>query len=203
MKPLRYRDAIAFHGHSCQGLAIGYRVAKIAMAELLSKKAADEELVAVVENDSCSVDAIQALCGCTFGKGNLFFKDFGKHAYTFFNRASGKSIRIYVEPFYLQDRYDARFVALIKKKPLTRSEKEELNAIKRRRINAILRRSQSGFIKMSPGPRQAPAKARVFSSKTCCRCGESVMATRIVKSGGKSLCLPCLHQKEAYPNSQE
>lgn len=42
----------------------------------------DEEMVAIVENDSCAVDAIQVLTGCTLGKGNLIFRDYGKqHLY--------------------------------------------------------------------------------------------------------------------------
>ena len=54
----------------------------------------DKELVAVVENDSCAVDAIQVLTGCTFGKGNLIFRDHGKHVYTFFKRTSGEALRV-------------------------------------------------------------------------------------------------------------
>ena len=80
------RDVIQFHGHLCPGLALGYRVAKAALRELKTDRPHDEELVAVVENDSCAVDAIQFVTGCTFGKGNLVFRDHGKHVYTFFNR---------------------------------------------------------------------------------------------------------------------
>ncbi|NIP44160.1 MAG: formylmethanofuran dehydrogenase, partial [candidate division Zixibacteria bacterium] len=55
------------------------------------------ELVAVVENDSCAVDAVQVLTGCTFGKGNLFFRDYGKQVYTFFRRPSGDFLRIAID----------------------------------------------------------------------------------------------------------
>ena len=79
------RDAIQFHGHLCPGLALGYRVAKAALRELGADRPHDEELVAIVENDSCAADAVQYITGCTFGKGNLIFSDFGKHVYTFFN----------------------------------------------------------------------------------------------------------------------
>ena len=53
--------------------------------------APDEEIVAVVETEMCAVDAIQALTGCTFGKGNLIHRDWGKNAYTFFRRSDGKA----------------------------------------------------------------------------------------------------------------
>jgi len=54
-------------------------VAKAALREFGAGRPQDEELVAVVENDSCAADAIQFITGCTFGKGNLIFHDFGKH----------------------------------------------------------------------------------------------------------------------------
>ena len=70
-----FLKAAEFHGHVCPGLAIGYRVAKY--AKNYFDKSEDEELVAIVENKSCSIDAIQFLLSCTFGKGNLIFKDYG------------------------------------------------------------------------------------------------------------------------------
>ena len=77
---MTFEDTIKFHGHACPGLALGYRVANLALKEL-GLRARDEELVAIVENNSCAVDAIQFICGCTFGKGNLIFKDFGKQVF--------------------------------------------------------------------------------------------------------------------------
>ncbi|MFX1296142.1 MAG: FmdE family protein, partial [Promethearchaeota archaeon] len=85
---------IKFHGHYCPGVAVGYRVAILARKELELGRSKDEELVAIVENDSCAVDAIQYINGTTFGKGNLIFQDHGLHAYTFIERTSGKKIRI-------------------------------------------------------------------------------------------------------------
>ncbi len=87
-------SAKKFHGHECMGLAWGYKVAMFALEKLGVDRAGNEELVAIVENDSCAVDAIQVVTGCTFGKGNLIFRDYGKHVYTFFKRSSGEGIRI-------------------------------------------------------------------------------------------------------------
>ena len=93
---MNFDNAVKFHGHACPGLAIGYRVANLALQEL-GVRASDEELVAIVENDSCAIDAIQLVCGCTFGKGNLIFKDFGKQVYTFIRRPNTEAIRIAVK----------------------------------------------------------------------------------------------------------
>jgi len=53
-----YSDAVAFHGHACPGLALGYRAAQYALGALKAGRSDDEELVCIVENDACGVDAI-------------------------------------------------------------------------------------------------------------------------------------------------
>ncbi len=190
-KTSTYQDAVNFHGHSCPGLAIGYRVALMALRELRTTKAEDEEFVAIVENNSCSVDAIQVICGCTFGKGNLICKDYGKHVYTFFNRKTAKGIRIYAERFYLDDEEDKRFVILSKKTELTEEEKNELLSIRERRVEKILNLPEEKFIKMSLPRNEMPRKAKVFNSIRCEVCGERVAEMRIQKKQQVSLCLPC------------
>ena len=90
------KDTMSFHGHWCPGLAIGIRAAEWALKEM--GKAPDEEIVAVVETDMCGVDAIQYLTGCTFGKGNLIHKDYGKNAFTFYRRRDGKAMRLVLRP---------------------------------------------------------------------------------------------------------
>ena len=53
-------------------------------------KGGDEELLAFVENDACGADGVQVMTGCTFGKGNFIFENFGKHAFTLIARKRGK-----------------------------------------------------------------------------------------------------------------
>ena len=91
---MEYADIIKFHGHSCPGLAIGFRLATAAMNALGATRSDDEELVAVVESDACGVDALQCVSGCTFGKGNLVFRDYGKHAYSLFSRVKQQGVRV-------------------------------------------------------------------------------------------------------------
>lgn len=92
-----WEKAVAFHGHSCPGLAIGFSMARIAARLLnLSERTRDEELICITETDACCVDAFQATLGCTFGKGNLLVKLRGKHAATFYHRPSDKGVRLYL-----------------------------------------------------------------------------------------------------------
>src|SRR5512145_1306796 len=93
-----YNEAVAFHGHACPGLALGYRAAEYAMDSLRAGRPDDEDLVCIVENDACGVDAIQLVAGCSVGKGNLILQDFGKHAYTFIDRKYDRAIRIVQRP---------------------------------------------------------------------------------------------------------
>ena len=81
-----FADAVAFHGHSCGGLAMGYKLAEYVTELLGLSFSEDEELVCIAETDSCTVDAIQVFLGCTAGKGNLFVNKWGKTAFSFYNR---------------------------------------------------------------------------------------------------------------------
>ena len=93
-----WEKCVDFHGHSCGGLRIGYAAAEYAM-ELLDVTFSDnEQLVCISENDACGVDAIQVMLGCSIGKGNLLFHMTGKQAFSFYNRATGKSVRLVLKP---------------------------------------------------------------------------------------------------------
>lgn len=186
-----YEEAVKFHGHSCPGLAIGIRVAEAALKRLTSDRAEDEELVAVVENDSCAVDAVQVLTGCTFGKGNFFFKDHGKQAYEFHNRTSGEAVRIYAEPFSDADGNDQRFADLRTKGEMTPDERAELDRLTKEKVDRILNTPEETFMTITPIETPAPARASIFASIRCDNCGEKAMETRTVKRGGETLCLGC------------
>jgi formylmethanofuran dehydrogenase subunit E len=87
------KRCVEFHGHICPGLVYGYRVAKEAMRLMSLRRAVDEEVVAICENDSCAIDALQVMLGTVAGKGNLIIKDFGKNAYTVLCRSKRQAYR--------------------------------------------------------------------------------------------------------------
>lgn len=94
-----WQKAVEFHGHACPGLAIGFMAVEAVKEKMGVTFSWDEELVCVTENDACGVDAVQVLTGCSFGKGNLIYRDTGKQAFSFFNRKNGESLRMIVKPF--------------------------------------------------------------------------------------------------------
>ena len=93
-----WEKCVAFHGHQCGGMAIGYQAALYAMDLLDIAFADNEQVVCIAENDACGVDAIQVLLGCSIGKGNLLFHMTGKQAFSFYDRSTGKSVRLVLKP---------------------------------------------------------------------------------------------------------
>ncbi len=187
------RDAIRFHGHLCPGLALGYRVAKAALRELNAERPEDEELVAVVENDSCAVDAIQFITGCTFGKGNFLFRDYGKHAYTFYNRRTGKGIRI-SEDFRVFEG-DDRFAELKKRQDAGEDVTGEMQQLKMEKVASILKAEEGEFLTVKQVLTPPPPGARIRASVRCSSCGERFMESRGRVKNGMIVCLPCSGQE--------
>ena len=166
--------AVDFHGHSCPGLALGVVVSKIVLDS--SKRADNEELVAVVENDACGIDAIQVLTGCTFGKGNLIHKDYGKSVYIFYNRNIDKGIRIALKTdvFNSNDSLQRKELSgKIQAGIATDRDIEKHNKLRNELTKSILVAGKKLFniqeINMEP-----PMKARKFENIECELCGESI-----------------------------
>jgi len=165
----RWDHCVEFHGHSCPGLAIGYRVALAATDRLGVTFAEDQEIVCVTENDACGVDAVQVLTGCTMGKGNLLYRDNGKQVFSFFNRRDQSRIRIM---FNKQIKKDKDW------------DKEQFQ-------NYILEAPEEEILSFSEPSFEPPQRARMFNSITCEQCGENASEHKIRLNDGKKICLDC------------
>jgi formylmethanofuran dehydrogenase subunit E len=194
----KFKDVVDFHGHTCPGLALGYRVALCALKQI-GDRAADEELVAIVENNSCAVDAIQVVTGCTFGKGNLIFKDYGKQAYTFLRRPSqniraktthGIRISVKWKPPGETPREKTMWERYMKGE---RSDEvfKTVHQRKSKKINAILNARDEELFTIKKERVALPSEAEILPSITCERCGEKVMESRAKIKAGKIVCIPC------------
>jgi formylmethanofuran dehydrogenase subunit E len=184
-------QVVEFHGHMCPGLAMGVQAAQLALREI-GPHVTDEEVVAVVETDMCGVDAIQFLTGCTFGKGNLVHRDWGKNAYSFFRRSDGRAVRIVARAGAWQR--DPEHQALFAKVRAGQADAQE-----RARFQELHQAQSSTLLAMEPdelfavqeldGP--PPRKARILESVDCAECGEATMETRVRRLDGRELCTPC------------
>ena len=188
------RDTIQFHGHLCPGLALGYRVAKAALRELDAGRPDDEELAAVVENDSCAADAVQFITGATFGKGNLIFRDYGKHVYTFYNRRTRKGVRISEDYRGFDD--DPRFPALRKREEAGEDISQERSVYMMEKAAAILNAAEGELMTITPVTGPPPGEAKIRKSVRCAVCGEKFMESRGRMKNGKTICIPCSEKED-------
>jgi formylmethanofuran dehydrogenase subunit E len=189
-----FKEVVGFHGHSCPGLALGYRVALAALREMdMVNISEDEELIAIVENDSCAVDAIQVMTGCTFGKGNLLYKAYGKQVYTFIKRPSGKAIRISVD--FVSPEETKAEKEMWKRYSRGDRSRVVLRAVhnrKAKKTRAVLDAPETKFMKISEVKVSLPSAAKIFRSIKCGLCGEKVAEPRARVKDGKPVCIPCL-----------
>jgi formylmethanofuran dehydrogenase subunit E len=190
----QFSAVVAFHGHLCPGLALEYRAAEIGMKELRSSPSGDEELVAVVENDACGIDAVQVMTGCTAGKGNQVFHDFGKHVYRFISRATGDAVRVATLPSFSTDVIDPSFGKMRRKVTsgaATEAEKEEFHQRLHRICDTIVSMPAERIFSVRHVTAKIPELARIFRSVPCSRCKELVAEPKVRVRDGKFFCIPC------------
>jgi formylmethanofuran dehydrogenase subunit E len=150
--------------------------------------------VAIVETDACCADAVQVITGCTFGKGNFIYRDYGKIAFTFFNRATGKGVRIArtaekevpVNPEHrtLQDK--------IRQETATEAEREQAGRMREEASKRILDKQPEDLFTITEVSVPLPEKARIEPSANCDRCNEPVMGSKLEQVEGERVCRGCL-----------
>ena len=163
-----WEKAKAFHGHVCPGLAIGCRVAVDALAHFVHSPSVDEELVCVAETESCAVDAIQAITGCSMGKGNMLLRLRGKFAFSFFVRGRKKAAR-----FYWHERHHD-------------GSREET-------IMRFLSAPADELYSVTEPSYAVPPFARLNVPVVCAVCGEYVSEPYIRLFEGRFVCPDCHH----------
>lgn len=199
--PEGLKRCIAFHGHLCPGLVYGYLVAQEATRLLGLRRAEDEEVVAISENDTCAVDALQVLLGTTTGKGNLILQDYGKNVFTVFNRSDRRAFRFSREgPYRYEGDHRQEY-----------DELEEAFAAGRATITERMRQKSLKAVDLLSKPFDSvfetrevecpePPFAPLAPSRACADCGEMAMATKMIETQeGRRLCIPCA-QKEGLPD---
>jgi formylmethanofuran dehydrogenase subunit E len=187
------KPCVAFHGHLCPGLVYGYRVAREAMRLMHLSRAGDEEVVAVCENDSCAIDALQVLLGTAAGKGNLIIRNYGKNAYTVLSRPMRRAYRFSRRTGYayggkdreLYDRLEAARAA-------GKASENDERQLKRMKIADLLSQSFADLFTTAEVPYEEPPYAPLQPSRPCAVCGEMTMAGKMIPlPDGRRVCIPC------------
>lgn len=173
MNKTKWEQCVAFHGHECGGLTIGYKAALYATELLNLTFSADEQVVCIAENDACGIDAIQVLLGCSVGKGNLLFHLTGKQAFSVYQRNTGKSVRLVLKP---------RPAGMTRAEAFTYYQNlsaEEMFEVKETTI-------------------PLPQHASIFKSVPCEKCGEDTAEKYLRLEDGKCLCPDCAEKYNRF-----
>ena len=194
-----FEEVVAFHGHICLGLASGYQIAVAAMNALDVSRPGDEELVAVAESDSCVVDAVQIVTGCTSGKGNLIVFDHGKHGISFYSRTKQKAVRVVsnLDKFTSHGELGEMSKLIGELRTKTRSgeatpeEREELEKVMAKAAAEILSYRPEDVVSIQEIPFDPPQEAQLFQSIACESCGELVADVKTNLVDGKRVCVSC------------
>jgi formylmethanofuran dehydrogenase subunit E len=185
------------HGHYCPYLALGV----LAAADVLKRFGAEndgmEDLLAVVETNSCFSDGIQYTAGTTFGNNSLIYRDFGKTAVTFVKRGdSTKNLRYYFKDSDLIEREYPEAAELFEKvvadRNGSREEEEKMKELWQETAFKIIEADPDKLFKIEADVEiELPDYAPIFDNKQCSRCGEKLMAPKAVQKDDKVLCKDC------------
>lgn len=185
-------EAARLHGHLCEGLVLGVRMAVAGLDELGIKDPKSREgmdLVIFVEIDRCPVDGIIAVTGRTPGKRSIKMMDYGKIAATFVDARCGRAVRVSARGDYVE-----RLAAVTKIRMHGLDDRQvKLAALKTMARNDLFN-IQSVSVRIPP--RDLPGKT--LDQVICGMCGEVVKDSRQVLLDGKAVCRPCSLGKDYY-----
>ncbi|MEA4902813.1 formylmethanofuran dehydrogenase subunit E family protein [Desulfitobacterium sp.] len=97
-----WEQVIDFHGHTCPGIAIGYRVAILAQKEMGIRPTSDSELLVKAETRSCALDAFQIINKATIGRRALIIEDTHQPIYSFHFTGTQEILKITVNSALLE-----------------------------------------------------------------------------------------------------
>ncbi len=114
-------------------------------------------------------------------------------------RSDGKAIRVVTRPDGWPPHDPEREALREKVRAGTATEAEERRYAELRdeRALAVLDVPEERLFDVQEVRAQAPRPAHVHASMPCANCGEMTMETRIRRSDGRNLCIPCFEQAEA------
>ena len=165
-----YKKAGELHGHYCPGLAIGVRAAQEALT-ILGIKEKGHSLYCIAESRACYIDGIQMVFGTTFGNGNLEIRDRGKTAFNFYDRETGKCVRL-----------------LDKDWPKGLEKPEMIEYLLTAPIEQVFEQTEVHF-------EAPPDNFKRYKTRKCACCGEDCRDPFLRIKDGEIVCLDCAEGK--------
>jgi formylmethanofuran dehydrogenase subunit E len=184
------REAERAHGHLCDGLVLGVRMAMAGLRQLAIADPQGKDrkrLITFVEIDRCATDAIGVVTGCRLGKRALKFRDWGKMAATFVDVESGRAVRVAAKE-------SSKQLAKAMHPELESSNRQQMLAY-REMPDADLFSIQSVKVGLTPEEFPGYKGERVV----CSACGEGINFRREIRRDGKVLCRACAGESYYTP----
>jgi formylmethanofuran dehydrogenase subunit E len=193
------------HGHFCGGVSSGVMASVYGLSELakLQKTAGVdglENILAIIETNSCFADGVQYAAGCSIGNNGLVYRDFGKTAVTFLVREKETvcaAVRVSARGnrMVMQERYP-EFSRLFKEVIVQSNRSTEKVAEFKRLSCAVsfdmLDTPFEEMFHLEINPEvYIPGFAPIKGSKICKKCGESCMETKADEIKDASYCKAC------------
>ncbi len=186
------------HGHYCPGLSMGVICSVYAINKINLFSDGLEDILAIIEINSCFADSIQYITGCTVGNNSLIFKDYGKTAFSLVKR-DGTGLRLSVKSSYrkkmielypdFQECFNKVVVEKNRDKNVVKEFKKKAQEVSFKllewNINDIF-----NFKKININiPEYAPIRENVI----CLRCGESIMKEKEIQDHDNVYCRECIN----------
>ena len=185
-----------FHGHKCPFMPLGYRLGVFALKAMELDRAKDHDFWVISEMgvrhpQTCLIDGLQAATGCTYGKGLIRRRHFGKYGVLLSHPQKG-ACRISIKPEFIETLHQkgAEFFK-VRKQGLQPSQVSPEVADQAIRPIVEARDEEMFTFAKLPGFRvEKPTGA--WPRIRCDKCGEPVFEIYVRLKDGQKLCIPCL-----------
>lgn len=187
-------DAVRFHGHLCPMFYLGVRMGELALKKLNRERENGVKLHAVVEFANCFGDGIQYVTGATFGKNNLHLEDKGKFAASFYDLATGMSLRLRMKEEAVKNVLEyGKAGREVKRLPAAKREEEarRLMVAGKEMVEWLKGLTDEELFETPPAPPFTPKEGPSLDYVTCQKCGELTLKGYTKKKGEASLCQTC------------
>ncbi len=185
--------AYEFHGHRCPFMPLGYRMGKLALAQLGLEREKDHGLFVFPEigeghPQACMMDGMQVATGATYGKLLMAKTFYGKLAATFYHPQKG-AVRYALTADFLDAFGKFEFFQL-RRRGIEPSQIPD--AVAREVIAWVDAQPDEFIFKCEPRPdfSFAPVKGS-FNRTKCSMCGEYIFDRYVRMVNGEPRCIPC------------
>lgn len=187
---------LKLHGHKCPAMPMGLRAGAAAMNKLGIDRTGDSAWLALVELGenhcaTCFADGVQAITGCTFGKGNIQRTHKGKWGLTLINKKSKKAVRVYPKAEAMGKNKETSFFKDYRMKgvPPTQVPEEVVMPL----FEGVMKAPEDALLIVSEVfDYDYKEPAHTFDSFVCEQCGEmTVLKYGRISKDGKKICQDC------------